>query len=291
MSTGSLAVMIPAVEPRQPGPAPHARPGRAALVGHWQRAVCAALLVVMAAWELAGIPVKAWLVTHVSLSSVLTTDPVALVGLGAKAAFNHHRAEWLPLIWLLASISTLKWHLVAFWAGTLWGRDILHHWSGTSPQHQRTVLFVDRLVARWPVVAIVLAYVLMPLSSLIYATVGAAELSWRTLLKVDLAAAAVTTFAWIYLGYFIGRPAERALASYSHIATWVALGLAVVILAYAVWRYRTRETRRIKAEVRAESRRIVAERLAAAKQARDEARRLRPAGRLRDRRSPRRPWR
>ncbi len=272
MSAGSLKGMIPAVEPGRPAQAPDARSHRAARVGRLQRSVCAALLLLMAGWELAGIPVKAWLVTHVSLSSVLTTDPVALVGLGAKAAFNHHRAEFLPLVWVLASISTLKWHLVAFWAGTLWGREILKHWSGTSPQHRRTVVFVDRLVGRWPVVAIVLAYVLMPLSSLIYATLGSAYLSWRTLIKVDLAAAAVTTFAWIYLGYFIGRPAEHALARYSHISTTVAIGLAVVILAYVVWRYLTRDTRRIKAEVRRESRRIVAERVAEARRAKREAR-------------------
>ena len=283
--------MIPAVAPGHQAPAPHARSRRAALIDRSLRGVCAALLVAMAIWELAGIPVKAWLVTHVSLSSIITTDPVALVGLGAKAAFNHHRAEWLPIIWLLASISNLKWHLVAFWAGTLWGRDILHHWSGTSAQHQRTVVFVDRLVARWPVVAIVLAYVLMPLSSLIYATVGAAELPWRTLIKVDLAASAASTFAWIYLGYFIGRPAEHALTSYSHIATWVALGLAVVILAYAVWRYRTREARRIKAEVRAESRRLVAARLAEARGAKRQAQQQRAADRAAGRRRGfRPPW-
>ena len=276
--------MIPAVEPGPPSPAPAVRPPRAVPVDHWARVVCAALLVVMAAWELAGIPVKAWLVTHVSLSSVLTTDPVAEVGLGAKAAYNHHRAEWLPLIWLLASISTLKWHLLAFWAGTLWGRDILRHWSGTSPRHRRVTAFVDRLVDRWPVVAIVLAYVLMPFSTLIYATLGAANLSWRTLIKVDLAGAAVTTFAWIYLGYFIGHPAEHALARYSHIATWVALTLAVLILGYAVWRYRTREARRIRAEVSELARRIVATRLAESRRERRRAREQRAAARAAGRR-------
>ena len=271
--------MIPAVEPGAAAPSPRPRPRRAVVVDRWLRATCAGLLLVLAVWELASIPVKAWLLPHVSLSSVITTDPIAEVGLGAKAAFNHHRAEWLPVIWLLTTISTIKWHLVVFWAGTLWGRDVLTHWSGNSPRQRRILALVEKVASRWPSVAILLAYVLMPLSSVIYGTLGAANGSWRTLLKVDLAGAAVSTFGWIYLGFFLGRPAQEALARYSGVATWVAIVLAVAVVAWVVWRYRTRDARKIRAEVNEQARRIMAERLARARHEKDRARAERAARR------------
>ncbi len=271
--------MIPAVEPGAASPAPRPRTRRAVLIDRWLRATCAALLMLLAAWELASIPVKAWLLPHVSLSSVLTTDPIAEVGLGAKAAFNHHRAEWLPLIWLVTTVSTIKWHLVVFWAGTLWGRDVLTRWSTNSSRQRRLLALIERVASRWPSVAILLTYVLMPLSSVIYATLGAANVPWRTLIKVDLAGAALSTFAWIYLGFYLGRPAQEALARYSSIATWVAIVLAVIVAAWVVWRYRTRDLRRIRAEVDAEARPVVAARLAEARREKGRARAERAAAR------------
>lgn len=238
----------------------------------WYEAVCAALLALMAAWSLASFPVKAYLITHLTLSTVITTDPVAEVGLGAKAAFNHYRALWLPPIWAVASLSTLKWHAVAFWAGKLWGHDALANWSGTSKRNQAITRGVVKLATRAPAVAIVLAYVLSPIAMLIYAALGAAGLSWKRWFKYDLAGAALATFGWIYLGFYVGRPAVVLLNRYSRFATMVAIAAAVLLIAFVIWRRVTRDTRRIKNEAKQAARAEAERRIAEAKAAKAEAR-------------------
>lgn len=234
--------------------------------------LCGVAIAIMAAWELAMIPVKAYLITHLTLSSVITTDPVAEVGLGARAAFNHHRATWLPVVWAVAVVSTLKWHVVAFWAGTVWGHDALEHWAGRSKRGRRVAQAAVAVAKKAPLVAIIAGYILMPLASLIYAALGAAGLTWRRFLKIDLAASAVATFGWIYLGFYVGRPAEHLLDRYSKYATWVAIAVGVVLVAFVIWRRLTRDSRRIKAEEKQRAQEVAQQRIAAFKQAKQAAR-------------------
>lgn len=254
-------------------PVPHAASGRGGGRSHgtarqrrrWFEVVCGALVAVMAVWELAMVPVKALLIKHLSLSCVITTDQVAEVGLGARAAFNHHRAVWLPLIWLCAAISTLKWHVVAFWAGKLWGQDALAHWSGSSPRNQRITRSVVWLARRAPVVAIAVGYVLAPVAMLVYAALGAAGLGWKRMLQYDIIGAMVATFGWIYLGFYLGTPAVRLLDRYSHVATWFAVAAAIILVAFVIWRRVTRDTRRIKSEAKQQAREEAQRRIAAAR--------------------------
>ncbi len=236
-------------------------------------ACCAALVAIMAVWEVGEIPLKAWLITHPTLSSVITTDPVAEVDLGARAAGNHQRALWLPLVWALASISTLKWHLVAFWAGRLWGEEALRRWSASgNPRRLRWQRRLTTLATRWPVLGVVLSYILMPVSVLIFAALGAGGLTWRRLLRIDIVVAMLVTFGWMYLGFYMGAPAVNLLDQYSRFAVWVAVSLAVLLAGWLGYRFVTREARRIKAEERVRAQEAARARIAEARLARKQAR-------------------
>lgn len=224
--------------------------------------VCAALVMVLAAWEIADIPVKAWMVTHLSLSSIITNDPIAEVGLGARAAVSHERALWLPLIWACASISAIKWHLVAFWAGRLWGDDALSRWSSGNPRREKWEHRLTSASTRWPVVGVVVAHLIAPVGILIMATFGISGLTWRRLIKIDIAVAMILTFGWIYFGFYMGVPAVHLLDQYSRYAGWVAAVIALAIVGWLVYRRLTRASRRIKAEEKQRARQETQRRLA-----------------------------
>jgi len=237
--------------------------------------LCGALLALMAVWEVVVIPVKAYLIAHPTMSSVITTDPVAEVALGVRAAYNHHRAMWLPPICFVTALATMKFHLVAFWAGGLWGHQVMQHGART-PKMSRFLERLTRFTRRFPAIGVLVAYILIPFAPLIYAALGAGGVRWSKYLKLDLVCAITCTAGYMYIGFALGKPAEHVLRLYAHYSLVIAIILAVAIVAFVIHRYVTRDARRIKAEEKAralaEAERRIAERKAAKAQAKADKR-------------------
>ena len=152
----------------------------------------------------------------------------AVVMIGALAATGDH---WWWLGWLMATVSVVKFDWVYFWAGKLWGRGLLEVMTGTSERARRRNERAERFALRWSVPAVLATYLPIPLpGAVIYATVGAAGMSWRRFLVVDVIGAGVLQALYLYLGYRIGEPAVRFVQEYAKYSIWLSLVLLAVVI-------------------------------------------------------------
>ncbi|WP_226345975.1 DedA family protein [Agilicoccus flavus] len=165
------------------------------------------------------------------LLAVVTGSRMAVVAMGVLA-----RAEGGWYLWpLLASmVSIAKFHWVFWWAGRIWGHDVLVRLAGDGPAARRRIARAEALVRRFSVWALVLAYVPLPLPrEILHAALGIAGVRLRTFLLVDLAAAVVSQALFFLAGYLVGEPVVPLLREY---ARWAGLvSLAVLALMGLRW--------------------------------------------------------
>lgn len=210
------------------------KPGRADLI-------CLGLMVAIGIFAWAMIPGRAYLIAHNPLLLVgLTGSRSGMVTLGALSAVG--RADWLPAL-ALGIPSLVKFDLVYFWAGKLWGDGFLRAFAGQSKRAARRAERTRRLALRYAVPAVLLSYLPIPIpSAVIYATVAAAGMTWRKFIVVNLCAAAVMQSLYLYLGYRIGAPAVELVDTYARYSGRVALIILVLTIGFAFWRNYSRKS-------------------------------------------------
>ena len=113
---------------------------------------------------------------------------------------------------LLAAIPGLmKFDLIFWWAGRLWGERIIHLFAGRSGRQQRRVQRFLAWVERWgrwftwP--AVVIAPFLPVPSAIIYAIAGWTAMSWVTFLILDIIGSLAWAGVLAGLGYALGQHA------------------------------------------------------------------------------------
>jgi membrane protein DedA with SNARE-associated domain len=113
--------------------------------------------------------------------------------------------------------------------------------GSASARAARHAARAERLAARWGEVAILLTYVvpLLP-SAVVSATVGAAGMSLRRFLLVNLTGSFLTRSLYLYLGYRIGQPVVDVLETVDRYLLWVSLGLVALVVAGSVRAARAR---------------------------------------------------
>ncbi|WOP17319.1 DedA family protein [Raineyella sp. LH-20] len=167
----------------------------------------------------------------------------AVVMIGALSATGDH---WWWLGWLLATLSILKFDWVYFWAGKLWGRGLLEVMTGTSERARKRNERAERFALRWAVPAVLVTYLPIPLPApIIYASVGAAGMSWRRFLVVDAVGAAVLQGVYLLLGHQLGEPAVRIVETYAKYSIWLSLVLLAVVIGGMLWGDRRRKAVRV----------------------------------------------
>ncbi len=170
----------------------------------------------------------------------LSGSRTVMVTLGALAAVGRMDLWWLGLV--LATLTVVKFDPLFWWAGRLWGRGVLRMMTGSaSARAARHAARAERLAARWGEVAILLTYVvpLLP-SAVVSATVGAAGMSLRRFLLVNLTGSFLTRSLYLYLGYRIGQPVVDVLETVDRYLLWVSLGLVALVVAGSVRAARAR---------------------------------------------------
>lgn len=163
--------------------------------------------------------------------AAITGSRVALMALGVLARTGEATLWWpVPL----AIVSIMKFHWVYWWAGRLWGHDVLERLGGSTPRARRRIRRAEALVRRYQVLAIAVTYVPLPVArEVVLAGIGASGVRLRTFLLVDLAIAAVTQLACVGLGLAVG---ERAVPLLRHYAVWAgAISLAVLAAMVLAW--------------------------------------------------------
>lgn len=167
--------------------------------------------------------------------AAVTGSNIAMVDIGAKAALGQTNWWWLGLI--AAALTSIKFDWIWWWAGRLWGHNLIEVISGRSRWAARTGRYAEGLARRFGAPAMVLCWFIPFLPSpIVYAFVGDVGMRLRKFLLLDFIGGLLYRGLWMYLGFLIGAPAKNfvdKLASYSFYLTIAAL---VVVLGSVFWR-------------------------------------------------------
>jgi membrane-associated protein len=192
-------------------------------------------------WAL--LPFRASLVgTHPVLLELLNGSTEAIVAAAAFARVGHGS---LAVVLLVAIPGIMKFDLLYWWAGRLWGERVITLLGGRRDRGTRYMGHVQRWGRKftWPAV---LASQFVPIPNvIIYVIAGWAGMGWVTFLILDL----ISTLLWAGmlagLGYALGHHAVVVAQSVSHYGLWISIGLVVIIVVFQV-----RSQRRMLREAR-----------------------------------------
>lgn len=174
--------------------------------------------------------------THPVVLEALNPSTASVV---AAAAFA--RVGRAPLLMVIAAAlpAAMKFDLLYWWAGRLWGRHIVAWFSRRfrrfrhprRSDHDRDL--ADR---RCTGLAVVIASCQLLPGEVVYAMAGWIGMRMTTFLALDL----VGTLLWIALlagfGYALGQPAVDVAQTVSRYGLWISLGLATLAGAIVVVR-------------------------------------------------------
>jgi len=172
------------------------------------------------------------------LLAALGGSRTSAVTIGALAATG---VGFWPLGLLLGTFGAVKFDPLYWWAGRLWGRGLIEVIAGRSARAARNAARAERLAHKYGALAILLTYIVPLPSAVVYATVAAAGMRFRTFFLIDVLGAVTTRGLYILLGYQLGEPAVEVvevIAKYSWYLSIVLLGFVFV----SVWR-QSRRTR------------------------------------------------
>jgi membrane-associated protein len=200
--------------------------------------ICWAGITLSGLYYLALLPFRAALVgTHPVLLEILNGSTEAIVAGAAFARVGHGSL----LVIMLASIPGLmKFDLLYWWAGRLWGERIIMLLSSRrrnrGPRYMEWASRWGRWII-WP--AVVLAPFLPIPSALVYVIAGWSEMSIVTFLILDLIGSLMWAGMLVGLGYELGHRAVVVAQTISHYGLWFSLAILALIVFSQVRRART----------------------------------------------------
>lgn len=198
-------------------------------------------------FSLAGIfglvmlPIRPMLLSTPYLLAALTGSRTATVTIGALAALG--QADWWPLLLVVATLSTMKFDWIFWWAGKLWGHGLIEIIAGKSARAARNAARAEAIARRWGFIAVPATYLIPISSAVVYASVAAAGMRLRTFLLLDGLGAFVTRSLYIFLGYKIGKPAVQVVEKIADYSLWISLVILAGII-FNAWRQHRRMNRR-----------------------------------------------
>ncbi len=160
--------------------------------------------------------------------------------IGARAATGD---LWWPLVWVLGTIGLMKFDWVYWWAGRLWGRNLIEVWSGRSERARRANARAERFARKYETLAIAVGFLPIPLPrAVVLAVLGEAGTSLPKLLTVSLLSSSASMGAYLGIGYWIGEPAVEAMRVYGSYLWYVTLAILAIVLGQAWWKQRQQPT-------------------------------------------------
>ena len=179
-------------------------------------------------YYLALLPFRATLVgTHPVLLEVLNGSTEAIVSGAAFARVGHGS---LTVVLLAAIPGLMKFDLLYWLAGRLWGERIILLLSGRRKHGPRFMARVQRWGWKftWPAV-VVTPFLPLP-NAIVYATVGWAGMSWVTFLVLDVISSLLWAGMLAGLGYSLGQHAVTVAQTVSRYGLWVSIGIVALIV-------------------------------------------------------------
>jgi membrane-associated protein len=201
------------------------RPGRIDIL-------CWAAIVFSGLYYWAMLPFRAELVgTHPVLGELLNGSTEAIIAAAAFARVGHGTL----IVVLLAAIPGLvKFDLIYWWAGRLWGERLIALLSGRRNRGGKYMSRVQRWGRKftWPAV-LVSPFLPIP-TAIIFVIAGWAGMRLVTFLILDI----IGSLAWAGmlagLGWELGHHAVVVAQTISHYSLWISLGLVALIVFFQV---------------------------------------------------------
>lgn len=183
---------------------------------------------------------------------LLGANPYLLAGLGGSrtsavtiGALAATGVGFWPLGLVLGVLGSVKFDPLYWWAGRLWGRGLIEVIAGRSARSARNAARAERIAERFGPLAILLTYIIPLPSAVVYASVGAAGMRFRTFFLVNLLGATLTRGLYIYLGYQIGQPAVEVVQVIAKYSWYLSIALLVFVFV-TVWRQSRRQPPRLR---------------------------------------------
>jgi len=195
--------------------------------------ICWAAITLSGLYYLIILPFRASLVgTHPVFLELLNGSTEAIVSGAAFARVGHGS---LAVVLLAAIPGLMKFDLIYWWAGRLWGERVVHLFAGQSARRRRRgQKFVERVNrwGRWFTWPAVIVSLFLPIpSAIIYAVAGWTGMRLVTFLILD----AIGTLSWAGmlagLGYALGQHAVSVAQTVSKYGLWISIGIVVLVIA------------------------------------------------------------
>jgi membrane-associated protein len=210
-------------DPRLPW---NGKPGKADIA-------CWAAIVLSGLYYLAILPFRASLIgTHPVISELLNGSTEAIVAAAAFARVGHGS---LAIAVLAAIPGLMKFDLIYWWAGRLWGEKIILLMFPRSKHGPRYMERVHKWGRRftWPAV-VVSPFVPIP-NAIVYLIAGWAGMSLITFLILDVIGTALWVGLLAGLGYALGNHAVHVAQTISKYGLWFTISLVVLVIGRQVW--------------------------------------------------------
>ncbi|MFV0428316.1 MAG: DedA family protein [Arachnia sp.] len=192
---------------------------------------------VIGVFSMVLLPVRAWLLgTAPDVLAMISGGRSSVAASGAWAE-SGRLDHWVPVM-VVASVMSLKFDWVYWWAGKQWGRGMIEVWAGRSARAAKNYAIAERWANRLGPLGFIVAYVPipLPLMQVVFVLSGATAMSLRRFLAYDFIASTGWLIFYFWLGWQLGDPVVAVLDAYARVAGYVAIGLIIVVVATAMMR-------------------------------------------------------
>lgn len=189
-------------------------------------------------YYLALLPFRASLVgTHPVLLELLNGSTEAIVSGAAFARVGHGS---LAVVLLVAIPGLMKFDLLYWLAGRIWGERIILLLSGRRKHGPRFIARVQRWGWKFTWPAVVLTPFLPVPNAIVYAVAGWAGMSWVTFLVLDVISSLLWAGLLAGLGYSLGQHAVTVAQTVSRYGLWFTIAIVVLVVGAQVRSARAR---------------------------------------------------
>ncbi len=169
--------------------------------------------------------------THPVLLEVLNGNTAAIISAAAFVRVGHGS---LVIVLLAAIPGLMKFDVLYWWAGRLWGERLIAILSGRRNRGGRYMGRVQRWGWKFTWPAVIVAPFLPIPTAIIYVVAGWAGMRLVTFLILDAIGSLLWAGLLAGLGYALGHHAVVVAQTISHYGLWISLGLIVVIVFFQV---------------------------------------------------------
>jgi membrane-associated protein len=194
--------------------------------------LCWAGIVLSGIYYWALLPFVAPLVgTHPVLLEVLNGNTAAIISAAAFVRVGHGT---LVVVLLAAIPGLMKFDLLYWWAGRLWGERLITMLSGRRNRGGRYMKRVEQWGRKFTWPAVIISPFLPIPNAIIYVIAGWSGMRLVTFLILDAIGSLLWAGLLAGLGYALGHHAVVVAQSISHYGLWISIALVVVIVVFQV---------------------------------------------------------